>query len=91
MKDKAKYIDINKVTIPRSFFNQDLNVPKLLEWLDSQPEADVVEVVRCKDCEHFLKEASKVYNGHFCEVWVDYISPDCFCSYGKRKEDMNNV
>ena len=36
-----KYIDISKVTIPKGFFN-DLNVPKLFEWLESQPTADVV-------------------------------------------------
>lgn len=85
IEPKVRYIDINKVTIPRSFFNQDLNVPKLLEWLDSQPAADVVEVVHCKDCKHFSKEASKVYNGHFCEVWLDYLKPDDFCSYGEKK------
>lgn len=41
---EARYIDINKVTIPTGFFNQDLNVPKLLDWLNSQPTADVAEV-----------------------------------------------
>lgn len=39
----AKYIDVSKVAIPKDFFN-DLNVPKLLDWLNSQPAADVVEV-----------------------------------------------
>jgi ribosome-binding ATPase YchF (GTP1/OBG family) len=34
-------IDTSKVTIPKGFF-EDLNVPKLLEWLNSQPTADVV-------------------------------------------------
>ena len=37
------YIDTSKVTIPKGFF-EDLNVPKLLDWLNSQPTADVVEV-----------------------------------------------
>lgn len=41
---EARYIDIKKVTIPRGFFNQDLNVPKLFDWLESQPAVDVVEV-----------------------------------------------
>jgi hypothetical protein len=47
-------------------------------------DCDRVEVVRCKDCEHFSKEASKSYDGHFCEVWLDYIKPNDFCSYGER-------
>lgn len=34
------YIDTSKVTIPKGFF-EDLNVPKLLEWLNNQPTADV--------------------------------------------------
>ena len=34
------YIDTSKVTIPKGFF-EDLNVPKLLDWLNSQPTADV--------------------------------------------------
>ena len=34
-------IDTSKVTIPKGFF-EDLNVPKLLEWLNEQPTADVV-------------------------------------------------
>lgn len=58
------------------------------EFLDRArrtPAADVVKVIRCKDCEHFSKEASKSYDGHFCEVWLDYIKPNDFCSYGKRK------
>lgn len=38
-----RYIDTDKITIPKGFFD-DLNVPKLLEWLKSQPTADVQEV-----------------------------------------------
>lgn len=82
---EARYIDINKVTIPREFFNQDLNVPKLLDWLDSQPAADVIKVVHCKNCEHFCEEINKAYKGHFCEVWLDFVKPDDFCSYGEKK------
>lgn len=41
---KPRYIDIKKFTIPRGFFNQDLNVPKIFDLLYSQPTADVVEV-----------------------------------------------
>lgn len=35
-------IDTSKITIPRGFFEEDLNVPKLFKWLYSQPTADVV-------------------------------------------------
>lgn len=51
------------------------------------PTADVVEVVRCKDCNH--------RNTPFCYLWygslgdTDYIigtSDDFYCSYGERRE-----
>lgn len=38
----ARYIDTQKVTVPRGFFNKDLGVPDLLKWLEAQPTADVV-------------------------------------------------
>lgn len=38
----ARYIDTQKVTVPSGFFNKDLGVPDLLNWLEAQPTADVV-------------------------------------------------
>ena len=50
-----------------------------------KPVADVVPVVRCRDCKH--------YDGDFCnndQWWNDdsYITvdDDDFCSYGERKD-----
>jgi hypothetical protein len=76
---KPRYIDIKKFTIPRGFFNQDLNVPKIFDLLYSQPTADVVEVVRCKDC--------KFYETLYCAMDDIYsLSDNDFCSYGIKKE-----
>lgn len=36
-----RYIDTSKVRIPEGFFD-DLNVPKLLNWLNNQPTAELV-------------------------------------------------
>ena len=64
----------------------------IFKAIHEQPAADVVEVVRCKDCRHY----KKVY---FCgETLYDCVShlgmvgasPDDFCSYGERKGDCNN-
>lgn len=69
--------------------------------LETQPTVDAVEVVRCKDCEHFEQRfgivgdaTGKVYCGGYCYRW-DYepgMSPnqvdgDDFCSYGERRAD----
>lgn len=51
-----------------------------IDRINEQPAADVVEVVRCKDC--------KNYNGHrFCLYHADPVDDNDFCSYGERKED----
>lgn len=66
---------------------QDLRKPGLkqaLEMFDEMPAADVVEVVRCKDCKHYdMGVCLKIYsdgNVH-PEAWQPR-RPDDFCSYG---------
>lgn len=58
-------------------FNEPLKV------LESAPTADVVEVVRCKDCKHRIIEP----NDDWCECTGCDINPDGFCEEGERKED----
>lgn len=50
--------------------------------LGEKKSADVVEVVRCKDCKNYGDE-------HFCPLLslADYTDPDDFCSYGERRDD----
>ena len=54
--------------------------------LDDVPTADVVEVVRCKDCIRYVdnREACVTY----CTRGLRNIDvmPDDFCSHGERKE-----
>lgn len=42
--------------------------------IDATPTADVVEVVRCRDCIHFKMTC-----------YMDSL-PDDYCSYGERRE-----
>ena len=48
--------------------------------------ADVVEVVRCKDCGMFVdnKEALVTYCKRECKNLT--VNPSDFCSYGERKD-----
>ena len=58
------------------------------------PAADVVEVVRCKDCIHWLNEEGlddqvclKIYSdGAVSQFAWQHREPDDFCSYGKRRD-----
>lgn len=55
----------------------------LADFLNSQPTADVVEVVRCKDC----LNAHLINNYPYCELWNFVMARDNYCSFGKRKEN----
>lgn len=53
--------------------------------LDSIPAADVVEVVRCRECEQGGKSAN--FPGMvYCKNTRTYTNPDDFCSRGKKEE-----
>ena len=50
--------------------------------------ADVVPVVRCKDCEWAVK-STELPGWYMCkceEAFDYYAKPDDFCSHGERKE-----
>lgn len=48
------------------------------------PTADVVAVVRCRDCIHRFKDADGDY---CCDLDDCYAGDTGFCSYGKRREE----
>ena len=55
----------------------------------NRPTVDVVEVVRCKDCEWY--ENGKSYDA-YCNHPTDgmnYPAEDDFCSYGERKDNAD--
>lgn len=68
----------------------------LVRYIESIPAADVVEVVRCKDCIHREDEAwltvrgvTRIVAKDVCRNWSGgcATSPDAYCSYGERKQD----
>ena len=48
----------------------------LIDYLRTK---DMVEVVRCKECKYSRG------GGHYCEIVVDYRTPDDYCSRGERR------
>lgn len=59
-----------------------LDVEAVKEWLE---KADMVSVIRCKDCKHWCKEKDDGDYGH-CKRYDHYARTDCYCSYGERRE-----
>ena len=51
-------------------------------FVQSQPTADVVPVVRCKDCKHFVNETINANGFLICDISDMEIEPDDFCSRG---------
>lgn len=52
-------------------------------YIESIPAADVVEVVRCKDCKH-LCIRSAALGVYKCAIHGDYPSGEYFCADGER-------
>ena len=50
------------------------------------PAADVVEVVRCKDCKHYVA-GDEVFASH-CRLYGAQAYDDDFCSHGERREEQ---
>lgn len=99
----ARYIDADKFVkqFERALEHQQkyglYNHAKLTEYvikaIENEPTADVVEVVRCKDCIHAQNiplglcylhtepyDNAKGYKGD-----AVCVEPDDFCSYGQKK------
>ena len=62
-------------------------VDDTLDYIDSEPTADVVEVVRCRDCKHaWIHPCGYAYchrDGR--NAYETTFNLDDFCSYGERK------
>lgn len=59
----------------------------LVACVNSMPAADVVPVVRCKDCKRF--ENVEYYpdgSKNICRLFHRQMQDNDFCSYGERKD-----
>lgn len=84
-----RFIDVDKSIA--EIDKGELLVGNNAEWakeiLLRMPTADVVEVVRCKDCRYFDKGFVN-NNGFFvCSASGMEITENDFCSYGERRKD----
>ena len=61
----------------------------LREVADPPTRADLVQVVRCRDCKRFrLDNSDHDYrSGWWCHRWnTDMVKPDGFCAWGERRD-----
>lgn len=78
-----------------------IDIMGIYDSIRTLPNADVVEVVRCKDCKHQIKtwhedkrRKEKGYYTFWCDLNEDPFVAHCvcgydndFCSYGERKDE----
>ena len=62
----------------------DLHMAGAMNAIDEMPNADVVPVVRCKDCKYL--EITGCY-GECGKGYLGIVRPDCYCCYGERRID----
>lgn len=57
-----------------------------IDSINNLPTADVVEVIRCKDCEYWTGKNPDSNKGvGYCKCNDEYFNDDDYCSYGERK------
>ena len=61
-------------------------VERCVEAIDYIPAADVVEVVRCKDCMHCVVREYDIIDELECEFYDVFTDPFDYCSKGERRE-----
>ena len=77
----------------------DIQHQNLRKALNAIPSADVVPVVRCKDCKHrpivegdYISEPGEIYSDYTCpylcdDCWYNRMPEDgWFCNHGERKD-----
>ena len=88
---KSRYIDADELikSIDKEIFTNPTTRSYFKQIVRKQPTADVVEVVRCKDCKHFAEEMIEDDLEGFCKSVSGMINPgpDFYCSYGERREE----
>ena len=92
----ARYIDINEIKFTGAVFEDRdgeiyIKLSDVKQSIEQTPTADVVEVVRCKDCKRCYEKRTKLNNQlmRFC-MRMDgneyKVNANDFCSYGTPKE-----
>ena len=64
-----------------------VSLPAVLSGIDFAPAADVVEVVRCKDCKWYKLHPDGDNGERMCKYWGEWIPTEetDFCSRGEKK------
>ena len=82
----SRYIDAD-VLIDDLIHNRSFYPAIVSSAIKNTPTADVVEVVRCKDCKHFTKGMAIGMCKRDEYKPILPINANHYCSYGERREE----
>lgn len=70
------------------YYGSNKGVPKddIEDIVNEIPVADVIEVVRCKDCKYWKEEDFGMFCSHWASMLTESQAYD-YCSHGERKEE----
>lgn len=66
------------------YSNETLRNSMLKFLVEDIPSADVVEVVHCKDCKHYVSDGGAIME---CEIYEVPTEDNHYCGYGERKDN----
>ena len=89
--DREALIEFVKQNTPN--INGETTIECVERAIRTHPAADVVEVVRCKNCKYFCPYEGEEHKGDCAELvgLESCVYEDDFCSYGIRKDGNENA
>lgn len=88
---------IDRMAVRNELYKADAITMQGVKIINQFPAADVVEVVRCKDCYYWTRDEDKTDGFCLCDrrtnlieainLMAPYTTENDYCSWGERKED----
>ena len=102
MNDYVSRATVDKAVM-RKYYDGDCRTSETM-WqlhleIQREPAADVVEVVRRRECKHFRLDAWRTVNGvplivahEICDLWAGgcKTNPDGYCAWGEQKDGSDD-
>ena len=79
----SRLIDADKLMY--LFMSQPVKHWQAAKIVQEQPTVDAIEVVRCKNCEHYDKNVTIDETLSYCDMQECYEEPNDYCCYGIKK------
>ena len=78
-----------KITVPIQVNLPDDWIDQIIERLRNDPEAEWVEIIRCKDCKwkHITRLSKFIEDYYYCDYHEHVVKADDFCSDAKRRAE----